>query len=427
MLRTTGVQISPSALCGAGGPACASGEGGLEIRYDPRPLAVYATIFIGPVSINAVLPLLGAIADAFEATTEQILLTIPALMLPFAAIQFFSGAISDLLDRRVLIIIGLALFAAGSWAFAFAPSFLLALVARVLQGGGFGLVAPVLVAILGDIVPLQKRAQALGFFGSALTAGAALGPLLAAAFGEAHWRTPFVVLGFLAMGALAGFAAAFRKPVGGTYSEARGATVIRLLLTTAVQREVVLLCAMGFGTLLASVGILALTSAAFSEAPFNYSPGLIGAILSVSGLAGMVSAPIAGGVTRLLGPRKVTMFGALGSAASALLLAETDNAGGFILLFASLGVFLTFLWTPLLTLVTTVIPERRGTVSSLFNGTRFVGFSLAPVLWPLVLPAPVWAWTGRAAALLFLGGFLASIWLPASLSDDPPAEPLKGS
>jgi len=348
-------------------------------------------------------------------------------MLPFAATQFFSGAISDLYDRRRLVVLGLLLFSAGSWAFGFATSFAFALAARLVQGAGFGLVAPVLVAILGDIVPLERRAQSLGYFGSALTAGIALGPVLAAIFGEAHWRLTFEALGILALLSLLAFVSFFRSPVQGTAKEERGKSLIWLLLTTAFRGPVLLLCGLGFATFLGFVGILAFTADAFSQAPFDYSPALVGAILAASGISGMICAPLAGVATRRWGPRRTFVVGALGSAAAALLLSEAESELIFLLLFAAIGGTSAFLWTPLLTLVTTLIPGRRGTVSSLFNGVRFVGFALAPVLWPAVLPAPVWVWTDRIAALLFFGGFLLAGWLPATLASPPGARPLKGS
>jgi MFS family permease len=74
-------------------------------------LISYFLFAIGPLVGNAVLVLLGAISADFLVDPTVVLSAIPAFMFPFAIIQLFSGAISDIYGRVQVIIGGLLVFA----------------------------------------------------------------------------------------------------------------------------------------------------------------------------------------------------------------------------------------------------------------------------------------------------------------------------
>lgn len=101
----------------------------------------------------------------------------------------------DRFDRRRLLLAVYSLFALSNLFCALAPSFHVLLIARAFAGITGGVLASVIVTIVGDVIPAQRRGAAMGTimtaFSLAAIAGVPAGVLLGAHFG---WATPFMLL-----------------------------------------------------------------------------------------------------------------------------------------------------------------------------------------------------------------------------------------
>lgn len=86
--------------------------------------------------------------------------------------------LSDLLGRRAIYVLDVALFALGSLLVALAPSFGALLVGRAIQGLGAGGIFPVASAVIGDTFPPEKRGGALGLIGAVFGIAFLIGPIL---------------------------------------------------------------------------------------------------------------------------------------------------------------------------------------------------------------------------------------------------------
>src|SRR5690606_29340100 len=90
-------------------------------------------------------------------------------------------------------------FTLGTIACAVAPSYFFLLFARSLSGVFGGILGALILAIVSDAVPLERRAQAIGTvmasFGAASVFGVPFGLFLASEF---SWHAPFLFLGGLA-------------------------------------------------------------------------------------------------------------------------------------------------------------------------------------------------------------------------------------
>ncbi len=128
----------------------------------------------------------------------------------------FSASVSGLLaawfldrfDRKHALVVLYAGFTVGTLLCAVAPTFLTLLAARAVAGAFAGVVGANILAIVGDAVPLERRARAMGVVMSAFSVasivGVPAGLWLAEVWG---WRAPFAALGVLSAGllGLAGF------------------------------------------------------------------------------------------------------------------------------------------------------------------------------------------------------------------------------
>jgi MFS family permease len=105
-----------------------------------------------------------------------------------------SGRLGDLYGRRRMFLLGLALFGAASAVCAAAPSELVLIIARLLQGAGAALVQPLALAIITNALPEDRQGWAVGFLASVGTTCLTVGPLVGGALVEAgSWRWVFLL------------------------------------------------------------------------------------------------------------------------------------------------------------------------------------------------------------------------------------------
>ena len=128
-----------------------------------------------------------------------------AYTLALAALLLAGGRLADALGARRVFLIGLAVFTLASLAAGLAPSGVLLLAARGLQGAGAALIMPASLAIIHAGFPERRRGLAVGVWAGVSAAGLAIGPLLGAALtGSFGWGSIFLVnvpVGVLALAA----------------------------------------------------------------------------------------------------------------------------------------------------------------------------------------------------------------------------------
>ena len=114
---------------------------------------IYVIFLFGPLTGNIINVLFGVLHLEFGGAEGAILIAIPAFMFPFAITQLFSGALSDLKGRFPVLITGLIIFGIAMLLAALSISLEMYAVANILGGIGFGLINPVLIALITDMNP----------------------------------------------------------------------------------------------------------------------------------------------------------------------------------------------------------------------------------------------------------------------------------
>ncbi|KAA1466884.1 MFS general substrate transporter [Dentipellis sp. KUC8613] len=103
-----------------------------------------------------------------------------------------TGALSQAVGRRVVMLCALAFFAVGSALCGAAPSMNVLIVGRTIQGVGGGGIAALSQIILSDLVPLRERGAFSGFLAIAYTIASCIGPVVGGAFAQVgQWRWLF--------------------------------------------------------------------------------------------------------------------------------------------------------------------------------------------------------------------------------------------
>lgn len=122
-------------------------------------------------------------------------LVVTAYALTFGGLLLLGGRITDLVGRRGVFMIGLALFTLASLTCGLAQSPAMLVAARSLQGVGGALLSPAALSLLITIFPEGKeRNRALGVWSALAAGGGAAGLLLGGVLTDlASWRWVFLV------------------------------------------------------------------------------------------------------------------------------------------------------------------------------------------------------------------------------------------
>jgi EmrB/QacA subfamily drug resistance transporter len=116
------------------------------------------------------------------------------------------GHLGDRFGRRRMLLAALAIFTAASLACALAPTLLLLILARALQGLGGGGLMTLAQALIGEHVTPRERGRFAGYFATVFALASTSGPVLGAFLTEhLSWRAVFAIN--LPLGLLAAFLA----------------------------------------------------------------------------------------------------------------------------------------------------------------------------------------------------------------------------
>ena len=147
-----------------------------EIDYK-RMLPLMFAVFVNIAGFSLILPLLPFYGKLFGAGAFEVALLFAAYSLGNVFGEIFWGRQSDKWGRRAVLIATTSGAAITYVAFAFAPGLWLAIAIRVVNGF-FGGTLSVAQGFLADASPPEKRAKAMGLFGSSFSVGIAFGPVL---------------------------------------------------------------------------------------------------------------------------------------------------------------------------------------------------------------------------------------------------------
>ena len=115
-----------------------------------------------------------------------------AYLLSATAVTPLYGKLSDIHGRRSILLLGIGIFIVGSVACALAPSMLVLILARGLQGLGGGGLISLAQTIIADVVAPRERARYQGWIASVFVTSSVAGPVLGGFFAEhLHWSMIF--------------------------------------------------------------------------------------------------------------------------------------------------------------------------------------------------------------------------------------------
>ena len=174
-------------------------DGSGQFEHPWRALAVCLVgggmVLLDVSIVNVALPSIRTGLSASESALQWVL---SGYALTFGLALVPAGRLGDVLGRRRMFLLGLALFTLCSAACGIAQSSLWLTLARLAQGLSGGALTPQISAVIQQVFRGPARGKAFGIFGSVIGVSTAIGPVLGGAlialFGEQEgWRWVFYV------------------------------------------------------------------------------------------------------------------------------------------------------------------------------------------------------------------------------------------
>lgn len=157
--------------------------------------------FIDGSALNVALP---ALQRDLGASGVELLWIVNGYALFLAALLLVGGALGDRFGRKRVFMIGIAIFAVASLVCGFAPTTLVLIVSRMIQGIGGALMVPGSLALISASFGGHERGRAIGTWSSFSTITTIIGPTLGGVLAaQGLWRAVFFINIPLALVALA--------------------------------------------------------------------------------------------------------------------------------------------------------------------------------------------------------------------------------
>lgn len=159
---------------------------------------VLTATFIGQFDFFVVNVAAPDIQDDLSATNAQLEMVVAGYAFMYAAGLVTGGRLGDILGRRRVFAWGLVAFAVTSALCGVAPTPLVLIAARALQGLSAAVLLPQVLAFINTEIPGQRRGQAMGWFGVASGIGSIAGQGIGGLLVQANlwglgWRLIFLV------------------------------------------------------------------------------------------------------------------------------------------------------------------------------------------------------------------------------------------
>jgi len=372
----------------------------------PPPFWIVIAITLTGIMANTlVTPATPDIVDDFGVARSGVGLLLAAATAPGIVLAPVIGVLSDRYGRRQVLMPCLVLFGLAGGLAAFAPSFPVLLVLRLLQGVGAAGLINLAVVLIGDHWEGAERARRIGRNAAALTASIAvlppLGGLLTAVGG---WRWTFAPYWIGLVTALAVRRWLPRSERGGgTIAEQlrRTAPFLRLPVVLGSMATAFVLFALIFGAFLTALPV-------HLKDAFDVDAGFRGIVLAIPAIPSTIMALNLGRLRARFGVAPVLLAGSLTIAVGLAVIGVAPTLS-LLLVGPVIYGFGEGLMIPVLQEAVASAPpaSSRGAVVASFVGVTRLGQTIGPVVFGAGLAA-----VGSEA--LFLAGAALAVGMTAS-------------
>jgi DHA1 family multidrug resistance protein-like MFS transporter len=145
-------------------------------------VTLLSALFVAFLGIGIIAPIIPIYAVDLGATGVTLGFIIAAFSVSQGALQPVVGNLSDRKGRKRFLVAGLSIYAVVGIAYTLATSVEQLILIRLFNGVGSAMIAPIVMAYIGDLAPAGQEGKYMGMLNVALFAGIGAGPMLGGVF-----------------------------------------------------------------------------------------------------------------------------------------------------------------------------------------------------------------------------------------------------
>ncbi len=150
-----------------------------RLMFQYRELAVLNfAILVSMIGFGLIVPFLSIYAQDFGASDTEVGMMVGVFALARVATSPLGGWMADRVGRKPSMVFGMLMYCVVMFLFGIARNVPELFLYRGLQGAASGLVWPVAMTYVGDVVPEEDRSKAMALFSITFATGMAVGPIL---------------------------------------------------------------------------------------------------------------------------------------------------------------------------------------------------------------------------------------------------------
>jgi MFS transporter, DHA1 family, multidrug resistance protein len=329
-------------------------------------------------------PVLPRFAESLGAAPELIGIIVAASTVTGVLFKLPAGALSDILGRRRVMLLGAVFFAVPPFVYPFVADAGPLLALRFVHGFATAIFAPVASAYVAGLAEARRGAR-LGWFSSANDLGATAGPLIGGLilYATASFTASYLlvgVLGVLALGMALLVPEAETKTSPAESSLTARAAEFRDGLRDVITTPAVLTAAaveatmyLGFGAFLGFLPLYARSA--------GLNDGAIAVVLALQLTIALIAKPLTGNMSDRLGRKPVIVLGLFASAAALPLIFRMTSFAGLVAVVPLLGLGVAAVTPATNALIADLVAARRlGTGMGVFGTIWDIGEAAGPIL-----------------------------------------------
>lgn len=186
-----------------------------SIRERPLLIALAFVQFTNVMDFMIMMPLSPIFLKEFGITPTEFGLLVASYSISAGIVSFLCAFFIDRFDRRKVMLFAYAFFIVGTLACGFSSTYGMLLFARIFTGMFGGVLSSILLSIVGDAVPMERRASAIGLVMTGFSAAAVLGiPIGSFVATHFSWHVPFFSIAIMAAGTFTGIVLLIPKMTG---------------------------------------------------------------------------------------------------------------------------------------------------------------------------------------------------------------------
>lgn len=338
----------------------------------PRPVlwtpnfilvCLYALIIF--ISFQMLMPTIPVYVKQLGGSDLMVGLVVGAFTVSALAVRPWIGIGLDRYGRKLIWLIGTAVFVLAVLGYIWALTIPLLMLVRVMHGFGWGAVTTSSATAIADIVPLPRRGEGMGYFGLGATLGMVVGPALGFFIINDHsFNTLFLFSAGLAVVALL---IAGGTPLPAVRLNSEGVKPALLEPTALLPSLTMLFITTAYGGIVTFIAL------------FGMQHGIlnVGFFFTIYAITVMVIRPGCGLLYDRRGPRVVVIPGMLVLATGVFVLAQAASVLGFAVAAVICGLGMGATHPTLQALaVAKCAPNRRGAASATFSSAFDLGIAI---------------------------------------------------